>query len=487
VTAAERRVVELLDAPAATLDRDGVVRYASRALLRLTGQDELAVLGRSFLALVEPHDAGEAALLASAAPCGPPVEAVLGLVGGGCVRFRATAGDDGCVHVAGHELRRSADPGDRRHRYEREGDLRAAGRLAGSIAHDCGNLLGLVLSATDTVEQLLRSGAPVGGEVAEIRAAAERAALLTRRLLTVGRGDVTKVEPVPLADVVTALRPLLRRALPRTVELSIEVDDALPAVLGDVVGLEQVVLNLVLNARDAVGERGAVAIRARRAAPRRPGSEGFVLLQVGDDGHGMTSDELEHACDPAFTTRTSGHGLGLATVREIVSRTGGRLGIASEPGRGTVVSVHLPVAPPGVPRATPERSEDGAATVLVVEDEPGPRRETVRVLSAAGHAVFQAADPCAALAAIRRGLVRPALLIADLGMPGMTGTALAASAREALPALRVLYLTGATPRGELGDDPLLRKPFDAAALLGAVGALLLPEAVTASAGGRHHG
>jgi PAS domain S-box-containing protein len=368
------------------------------------------------------------------------------------------------------ERRRSAEErAELEHRLAQAQRLESVGQLAGGVAHDFNNLLSVILTCVGFAERELPADHPVRDDVEEIGRAADRAAALTRQLLMFSRREVVKPEVIDVGEMVHDLERLLNRTLSERIDLRIEIGDAVVPVLADRAQLEQVLINLAVNARDAMPGGGALSIAVGRHGDG-------VRITVADDGVGMAEDVREHAFEPFFTTKEPGQGtgLGLATVHGIVTDSGGTVEIASEPGRGTMVTIELPGCPesigPPEPASEPVTRAHGGARVLVVEDQAPVRRQARRILEASGYEVREAEGAEQALAAWEPVDV----LVTDVVMPGMTGLELARAASEREPDLRVVYMSGHT------DDVLVRdgararkfafvqKPFTRAGLLRAV-------------------
>jgi two-component system cell cycle sensor histidine kinase/response regulator CckA len=339
--------------------------------------------------------------------------------------------------------------------------LQAAGQLAGGIAHEANNQMSVVLGAVHFLLRRKDLPAPAMADVDLIRRAAERTANITQQLLAFSRRQLLRLENVDLNELVRGAEPLLRRSLAETQELVIRTGELPGLVWADHNQLEQVLLNLILNARDAMPLGGRVTIET-------DGEGQSAVLTVRDTGQGMDQQTLRRAFEPFFTTKEVGQGtgLGLSVVHGIVAQIGGRIEAASEPGRGTVFTLRLPIAAPppagaaeGEARATPH----GGATVLVVEDDEAVRRMTVRALNESGYATLEAADGREALDIVAQRADPPDLVVTDLGMPRMDGYELARRLREDRPALPVLLISGHVhpePSAEEGRPwPLLRKPF----------------------------
>ena len=362
--------------------------------------------------------------------------------------------------------------------------LESVGQLAGGIAHDFNNLLAVILNYAAFVREELPEGDPIGCDVAEIQHAAERAAALTRQLLVFSCRERAEVETLDLNAIVAEMEKLLRRTLGEDVELRTELAERLPTVKADRAQIEQVLLNLALNARDAMPEGGTLTIVTQ--GPDRGGQTSSatgrsVSLRVSDTGCGMTEDVAARAFEPFFSTKPKdlGSGLGLATVYGIVAQAGGEIGLDSAPGCGTVVAVTLPatdeeVARSPEPAGTSAPAITGKEVVLLVEDEEAVREATRRILSRHGHTVIPAARADEALGALAK--IGPAIdvLVTDVVMPEMSGRELAERVREVHPSMGVVYISGYTDdivsrHGGLEPGvPFLQKPFDASGLLAGV-------------------
>ncbi|GAA0548501.1 hypothetical protein GCM10010172_32930 [Paractinoplanes ferrugineus] len=360
------------------------------------------------------------------------------------------------------------------HRHQR---LESLGQLAGGIAHDFNNMLGVVVNYANFVIEEAAEPTPdlsaISADAAQIVRAGKRGTDLTHQLLSFARREVVRPRVLSLNATIADISEMLHRSIGSHIELLLRPAADLPPVLCDPGQIEQLLVNLVLNARDAMPGGGELVIDTARLGAR-------VRLRVSDSGAGMEPDVLERAFEPFFTTKGSGSGtgLGLATVYGIVTQAGGEVSIASTPGAGTTVTVLLPAALDTVPPAdlsdiavpAPGRGE----TLLVVEDEAALREVAGRVLSGAGYHVLVASCGSEALDLARRHDGTIDLLVSDVVMPGMLGKEVAERLLVVRPATRVLYMSGyAQPvlhsQGTL--DPgvaLLEKPFTAADLLAAV-------------------
>jgi signal transduction histidine kinase len=366
--------------------------------------------------------------------------------------------------------------------------LESVGQLAGGVAHDFNNLLAVILNYAEFLARQLEDRFELLADVEEISRAAERGVALTRQLLIFSRREAAAPEAIDVNDLVTCARPLLDRAAGEAVEL-VTALDAVPArVLADGGRLEQALLNLVVNARDAMPDGGKLTISTATVRVDRPYTcshgelpEGtYLRLAVTDTGVGMPADVAARAFDPFFTTKGAGEGtgLGLATVYGIVGEAGGTIHLYSEPGQGTSVKVHLPltdVRPPAPCTASAEEVPRGSGQrVLVVEDERPVRELAVRILEEQGYYVIEASSPAAAIDLAERR--RPDVLLSDVIMPRVSGPDLAARLRVDRPGLPIVFMSGYTDRPvALDGATLLEKPFSAAELACAIHRALLGE------------
>jgi two-component system cell cycle sensor histidine kinase/response regulator CckA len=347
--------------------------------------------------------------------------------------------------------------------------LESVGQLAGGVAHDFNNLLSVILTCVGFATRELPADNPVREDVEEIGRAADRAAALTRQLLMFSRREVVTPQIVDVSALVRDLERLLNRTLSERVALRISCGPDVVPVLIDPRQLEQVLVNLAVNARDAMPEGGTLSIAVG-------GTDGGVRITVADDGVGMPPEVQERAFEPFFTTKEAGEGtgLGLASVHGVVTDAGGTIDISSEVGGGTVVAIFLPAAaadatdadePSPAPLSAP-----GSARVLVVEDQDPVRRQACRILEDHGYVVRQAGSGDEALA----GWEPVDVLITDVVMPGMGGHQLAEAARKREPGLRVVYMSGHTDdvlvhdSARQRDIAFVQKPFTRDSLLQAV-------------------
>jgi len=368
--------------------------------------------------------------------------------------------------------------------------LESVGQLAGGIAHDFNNILGVIMNYAEFVADELPPDSKAQADVEEIRRAAERAAALTRQLLIFSRREVVKPEVLYLRQVVADVENLLRRALGERVELKTRFGPERLPIEIDPGQLEQVLVNLAVNGRDAMPEGGRLLIEVELAeldeeyTYMHPGTEPgrYVQLKVSDTGVGMDAETVDRVFEPFFTTKDDGTGLGLATVYGIVTGAGGRLDVYSEPEIGTTVKIHLPVCEnePAAAEPVPGAAPNGKGeVVLVVEDEPDVRRMAERILGKGGYTVIGTTEGARGIELCRGGEQPVDLLLTDVVMPEMLGTELVERVREIQPAMRVIYMSGYShevlaPQAltENDDSAFIEKPFSARALLGVVRELL---------------
>ena len=362
--------------------------------------------------------------------------------------------------------------------------LEAVGRLAGGVAHDFNNILTAITGYSDLLLEELAPDDPKRVDVDEIRNAAQRAAALTRQLLAFSRKQMLQTRVLDLNAVVQALEKMLQRLIGEDIKLRFAPGSGLGAVRADAGQLEQVILNLAVNSRDAMPSGGQLTIEtanveldaayAQEHAGAVPGR--YVMLAVSDTGTGMDVETKAHLFEPFFTTKEQGKGtgLGLATVYGIVKQSGGYVWVYSEPGRGATFKIYLPRVDEPVERAeaSPDLSEvpGGSETVLLAEDDSAVREVVAGVLGQKGYRVLRAMDGQTAIeiARAQRGDLR--LLITDMVMPGVTGRELAEVVTAEVPAVRVLFMSGYTDdavvrHGVLDQGtPYLQKPFTPLAL-----------------------
>ncbi len=365
--------------------------------------------------------------------------------------------------------------------------LQAVGSLAGGIAHDFNNLLTAIQGAAEAIAAREGLDAETLEDVAQIRGSAGRGAALVRQLLAFGRQQMLQPHVLSVNDVIADLSGLLRRLLGSKIRLEVELEQPGRQVRVDPTQLDQVLVNLAVNARDAMPEGGTLTLRSGHLTVYRPQWQGvetvspgrYVMIEVRDTGLGIAPELLPRIFDPFFTTRRAqgGNGLGLSTVHGIVRQSGGFLGVESEPGHGTAFRIYLPrhdgervsiPDPPQAGAAAPAAPPAGRGTVLLVDDEEPVRRLAERALSRHGWQVLSAETAEAALALLERPETAPIVaIVTDMVMPGMDGAALVTAVRARLnrprlPALLVSGYAEASLREALAEGQgvlFLAKPY----------------------------
>ncbi|HVY45245.1 MAG TPA: ATP-binding protein, partial [Minicystis sp.] len=466
------------------VEADGTLRYASPSLRDLVGYAPEELVGTNALALVHAEDLPRArAVLARLAESGTREPAEMRLVrkdgsiciaecvATSCLDHPAVRGI--VVHARDITARREAELA----RRELEAQLRhaqkmdAMGQLAGGVAHDFNNLLTVVTTCSELLLRGFHPDDPRRPDAVEIRHAAELASALTRQLLAFSRKQPQNPRPVDVGAIVANAKKMLARLLGERIELAFDVAPRLPLVHVDPAHVEQVLLNLAVNARDALPDGGRidVAVRAVDGPP-----EG-VSLTVRDRGTGMDRATLAHAFEPFFTTKEPGKGtgLGLSTVYGIVKQAGGDVDVESALGVGTVVTVRFPALPARDDAAEADPASGPPSqgeTLLLVEDDAHVRRVLTKNLAGLGYRVLEASSGAEALAVAGREPGAIHVVVSDVVMPGLAARDLVARLRAERPGVRALFISGYTPdevlreQVEAGDAALLAKPFTATEL-----------------------
>ena len=368
--------------------------------------------------------------------------------------------------------------------------MEGIGRLAGGIAHDFNNMLTTIMGYSDMIVEQIGTDKPISGDLQEIRNAADRAAGLTRQLLAFSRQQVLRMGGVNVNDVVRDMRAMLQRLIGEDITIELTLADELHPILADRVQLEQVLLNIAGNARDAMPRGGRLTVGTFSSQAQDvitltaglavvpPGR--YVALALTDSGEGMDERTREHIFEPFFTTKElgKGTGLGLATVYGIIKQLGGYIWVSSELAAGTTFTMFFPESDaspqPSKARAVPSGDVAVAtarAIVLVVEDELGLRKLVVRTLARHGYRVLEAGTGQEALSVVAQAGDELQLIISDVVMPMMSGPEMVDQLRKTRPEIKVLYMSGyageVIARGGLIDakTPFLEKPFAAGDLL----------------------
>lgn len=482
-------LVEALSEVITIVAPDGLIQWQSPSAFQTLGHEPGALMGTRFVDHVRADERQAVVRSLALASSAPGDERAFEF------HFRTAAGEWCLLEGVARTLHQRSDAPivvtgrDITERRLLEDELRQSqkmesiGRLAGGVAHDFNNQLTAIISSVDLAGLERDVPDAVAEELREIRLAAERAARLTRQLLIFSRKDVAKPRRLDVNEVVRSMQSMLGRLLPANIDLVTELRADLPPVVIDMTQLEQILLNLVVNARDAMplGRGGRIVLRTvssendplhDHSDDSTTAPDGWVVLEVEDDGVGMTDDVLERIFEPFFTTKGQGRGtgLGLATCYGIVTRAGGVIRARSTPGAGTTFQVLLP-ARPGAEGPLPARPEPPASAVgsgrviLMVEDDDAVRRVLCKMLERQGYHVIAAANGPAALSNLPDGPVH--LLITDLVMPGMSGREVAEAVKARCPEAGVLFTSGYADVESLGEGPLpyggdlVNKPVDA--------------------------
>jgi PAS domain S-box-containing protein len=486
-------IVEHATEPIISTDEEDIItswNLAAEALLGYTAEE---VLGRPVAVLLPPTvDVGHVRQVGDEVRSGKTLSfEEQELVAKGGERVMVTArlsplrGDEG--HIVGvsifyHDIRQQLEDAAEREqlqlRLQQSQRLETVGQLAGGIAHDFNNLLAVILNYADFLKDDLPNDSAAHEDVHEIHRAAERAAALTRQLLVFSRREVARPKVLNINHVVAEAEKLLRRTIGEHIDLTTVLAEDLWQVKVDEGQLEQILVNLVVNARDAMPDGGTLTVETENVTldDAMSGAWGtltpgrYARLCVTDTGTGMPQEVIDRAFEPFFTTKPVGQGtgLGLATIYGIVQHSGGHVLIYSEEGQGTAVKVYLPLVREDGERPPepdePERGPRGEGeTVLLVEDEDAVRESTRRILTEGGYNVLTASNGVHALA-ICEERTSIDLVLTDVVMPEMSGKQLAESL---VPGTKVLYMSGYTDQQILPDEGalLVEKPFGTAALL----------------------
>jgi PAS domain S-box-containing protein len=482
-----RSVMESVTDPIITATEAGVVVSANQATRRVFGYGPTEIVGRNVRVLLPD----------------PRLTALTDCLGGADREFVA-ARKDGATFPVELTVTEFQTDGDRhvtavvrditaRKRLEEQfrqaQKMEAVGRLAGGVAHDFNNMLTVINGYSDLLLIAMPSKDTNRASIAAIRDAGERAAGLTAQLLAFSRKTVVQPKVLDLNEVITASERLLRRLIGEDVVLTTALAPALGRIKADPTQVEQVVMNLAVNARDAMPTGGRLTIETRNAAvggpaaddPLEPGA--YVLLSVSDTGSGMTEDVKANIFEPFFTTKGPGKGtgLGLSVVYGIVTQCGGQIKIESAVGAGTTFHVWLPAVggSEGLPAAATHHAvARGSETVLLVEDEDAVRTIARIALESQGYAVIAADSGSAAVRLAEEHRGRIDLLVSDVIMPELSGRELAEQLRATQPGLRILFMSGYTDDAVVrhgvidGRDAFIQKPFSPLGLAKKVRAVL---------------
>jgi two-component system cell cycle sensor histidine kinase/response regulator CckA len=504
-----RSLIENAADPLITLAENGLISYASPALERLLGKSAHDIVGTPPRDLCHAEDAHLMAesvghILAMTRRQ-IPVEARMAHRDGSWRTVRITGRNmlqDPAVRGIVVNLHDMTDEAVIASQLRQAQKLEAVGQLAGGVAHDFNNMLTVISGHSEFLTESLDVDDERYDDVRQIRLAADRAAALTRQLLAFSRQQMLQPKVVDVNEIVAGMQPMLRRLIGEDITIVTRACAERATVFADPDQLGQVVMNLAINARDAMPSGGTLTVEVQLtdlddAYPIGPGGVTpgrYVMLAITDTGMGMSNEVREHIFDPFFSTKGAGKGtgLGLSTVYGIVKQSNGYISVYSEPGLWSAFKVYFPLTQEESEVAPPTEVAplaDGSETILLVEDEDAVRRVGLRILKGQGYRVLEASDGVHALEVAEAFGGTIDLLVTDMVMPRMNGRALAEVLTERIPSLRVLFLSGYTSTDILRrrkDEPeeqyrLLQKPFTTQGLATAVREALQTNAIVISA------
>jgi PAS domain S-box-containing protein len=444
------------------LNLDGTIRYVSPSHERLLGYPLDELVGKNVLSFVHPEDKARVQTALANGNNGRPVECRIRHSDGSWRMLESFSRD--LSHLAGvngmvvnaRDITERKRLEEQLHHSQR---LEAVGRLAGGVAHDFNNLLMVITGYSHMLLDAMHPSDPARQDLEQVVKASERATDLTRQLLAFSRRQGVRASIVNVNTLVREMDRMLRRVLGEEIELTISLAPDLKTVRADPGQIEQVILNMVVNARDAMASGGKLLIETRNGAqPNRD----CVTISISDTGIGMDSQVLSRVFEPFFTTKEHGTGLGLATSYGIIKENGGDLRVESMPGKGTAFHIELPVTeqtPEDLDLQDAKRAPRGTETILLVEDEDPVRRVVETMLKRHGYQVLASSSSKDAIAAAEQhsGVIH--LLITDIMMPGMSGRKMAECLTVRRPDMKVLYVSGYGDAQSQGDANFLQKPF----------------------------
>ena len=502
----ERRMLDMLDDMellAVTVDLGGRVTYCNAHFLTLTGWKDEEVLGRDYFELFAPPQEVRGlfgSLLAGSPPARHHENTIVTRSG---ARLLVRWNNSVLRSAEGEAIGVAGIGEDVTQKRKTEAELRQSqkiegiGRLAGGIAHDFNNVLTAISGYSQFLLDALAPGDPKRGDVLEIKSAGARGAALTRQLLAFSRRQKMTLQPLDLNAIIGGLEKMLRCIIRESIELVFLPGKELGRVRADAGQIEQLVVNLCVNAKDAMLQGGRLTVETTNEelsaefarAHLGCAAGAFVRIKIGDTGCGMTAEVAEHLFEPFFTTKEPGRGtgLGLATVYGIVKQSGGCIYADSVPGRGTTFEIYFPRVDAALAQpekgSAPARPARGVETILLVEDDSMVRRFAARVLAQEGYTLLTAASPKEAIGICEKRAEPIDAMVSDVVMPGMSGFQLAERLRALKPGMKAVFMSDYA-EGTAGGRPglltatILEKPVMAQAMV-----RTLREALDASARG----
>jgi two-component system, cell cycle sensor histidine kinase and response regulator CckA len=444
------------------LNLDGTIRYVSPSHERMLGYPLDELVGRNVLSFVHPDDRARVQAALAQGNNGRPVECRIRHCDGSWRVLESFSRD--LSHVAGvngmvvnaRDITERKRLEEQLHHSQR---LEAVGRLAGGVAHDFNNLLMVITGYSHMLLDAMHPSDPARQDLEQVVKASERATDLTRQLLAFSRRQGVRAALVNLNSLVQEMDRMLRRVLGEEIELIVRLAPELNTVRADPGQIEQVILNMVVNARDAMPSGGQLLIETRNTGAAERNS---VTISISDTGIGMDSQVLSRVFEPFFTTKEHGTGLGLATSYGIIKENGGDLRVDSTPAKGTCFHIELPAAEQtsgDLELPDEKRAPRGTETILLVEDEDPVRRVVEAMLKRHGYQVLASASSKDALASAEQHRGTIDLLITDIMMPGMSGRKMAECLVAGRPEMKVLYVSGYGDASAESDAHFLQKPF----------------------------
>ena len=445
------------------LNLDGTIRYVSPSHERILGYPLEELIGKNVLAFIHPQDKARVQRALEKGNNGQPVECRVRHADGSWRVLESFSRD--LSHVAGvngmvvnaRDITERKRLEEQLHHSQR---LEAVGRLAGGVAHDFNNLLMVITGYSHMLLDAMHPSDPARQDLEQVVKASERATDLTRQLLAFSRRQGVRAALVNVNTLVGEMERMLRRVLGGEIELTIRLAPDLKSVRADPGQIEQVILNVVVNARDAMPGGGQLSIETKNSGAGKGGD--CITIVITDTGVGMDPQVLSRVFEPFFTTKEHGTGLGLATSYGIIKENGGDLRVESAPGQGTTFYIDLPAtvyAPDELESPAEQRAPRGTETILLVEDEDPVRRVVESMLKRHGYQVLASASSAEALTAAERHKGAIHLLITDIMLPGMSGRKMAECLTARRPGMKVLYVSGFGDVNAQDDAHFLQKPF----------------------------